>query len=392
MLKLKLGRDTAQLKRFVYFLLAAIVCCALFFWRINTLSPDLSPAEVAYRQSVSTINDILSNPVYLPHKLLSFGLLKINDSTLSLRMASILMTAVFIISFYSVCKRWFGRFVALAATLLFASIPWIILNGRSGTPEIMLLSTLLLMSVFLWLSNLETKTLALFLLILTLGLSLYVPGMLWFILAGVVLLRGKVQDNLSELNRKTRLASLFLLILLIVPLIMAAVKDSAVLKTVLLIPTGFHSLTEILSSILWSVGGLVWKTRQHLYLSVGRLSILNATNMILAVFGTYIMWTKARREFYVLIILFLLGILASGLNENNSFLLLCLPSVGVLMAAGLRYLYGEWRTIFPLNPLPRALAFMLIGALVLLNLFVGVKYSLITWPHSLVSTSSDVVK
>jgi 4-amino-4-deoxy-L-arabinose transferase-like glycosyltransferase len=388
MLKLTSVGEPAHFKRFGYLIIALATVFVLFFWHLAALAPRLSLGETIYKQSVQSLSGIMDNPIYLPHKLLSFLLIKIGNGSTSIRLASVIMSLIFIASFYIVCRRWFGQFIALATTILFTSIPWIILYSRSGTPEIMLLSPLVLLAAFLWFSKTDKKTIAFFLLILLTGVLLYVPGMIWFVVVAGAFLQGKVSESSQELSKKIICAGGVLLVLLLVPLALAISKNTAVLKSILLIPTSFHGAKETVSSISWSIGSLVWKTRQHSYLSVGRLSILNATNMILALFGIYIMWTKARREFYALIFLFIFGIVASGLNENVAFLILSLPSIGILMAAGLRYLYGEWRTVFPLNPLPKTLALALICSLVLLNLYVGIRYSLITWPHSLPAASS----
>lgn len=104
------------------------------------------------------------------------------------------------------------------------------------------------------------------------------------------------------------------------------------------------------------------------------------------------MWRRARKELYGLSSLIVLGIVAAGLNQDLVFLTLALPGIGLIIAAGLRYLYIQWRQIFPRNPIPRALALTLMTLLVALNVFLGIRYSLIAWPHTLDTRHTYVLK
>lgn len=62
------------------------------------------------------------------------------------------------------------------------------------------------------------------------------------------------------------------------------------------------------------------------------------------------------------------------------------------MAAGLRYLYIEWRHVFPLNPFAHSMALGLISLVVAASLLYGARYSLTAWPHSAEAKSSYVLK
>jgi hypothetical protein len=71
---------------------------------------------------------------------------------------------------------------------------------------------------------------------------------------------------------------------------------------------------------------------------------------------------------------------------------LCLPALAILSAAGLRYLYIEWRSIFPRNPLPLSFALVIISLLVGLQVAYGLRYSLVAWPHLAATKQLYVLK
>lgn len=137
-----------------------------------------------------------------------------------------------------------------------------------------------------------------------------------------------------------------------------------------------------MKSIGWSALALVWRVRTHNPLIIGRLPLLDIIQIALIVFGTYAMWTKARREMASLLTLIVVAIIFAGFNSNFLLLTLCLPALTTLIGAGLRYLYIEWRSVFPRNPLPLSFALILMACLVGLQVLYGLKYSLVVWPHT----------
>jgi succinate dehydrogenase/fumarate reductase cytochrome b subunit len=49
---------------------------------------------------------------------------------------------------------------------------------------------------------------------------------------------------------------------------------------------------------------------------------------------------------------------------------------------GLRYLFIEWRRVFPRNPMAKYFAIALMFGLILIHVFFGIRYSLLAWPSS----------
>ena len=206
------------------------------------------------------------------------------------------------------------------------------------------------------------------------------------------MLHKRIIELAHNVSRKVLLLSLGLIILLLTPFVWALVKDFALFHQFLLIPAHWSGVLETAKSIGWAALGLVWRTRTHNALIVGRLPILDVIQISLIVFGAYVMWSRARREMAALLALIVSSIILSGINNNLLLLALCLPALAILSGAGLRYLYIEWRSVFPRNPLPLSFALIIIAALVGLQVAYSLRYSLVAWPHTAATKELYVIK
>ncbi|HXY18287.1 MAG TPA: hypothetical protein VEH48_02625, partial [Candidatus Nitrosopolaris sp.] len=100
----------------------------------------------------------------------------------------------------------------------------------------------------------------------------------------------------------------------------------------------------------------------------------------------------ARRTMLGILAIIVFSIIAAAINNNVLLLALGLPGLAVLVGGGLRYLYAEWRSVFPRNPIPLGFAWALIIAVVGLQMAYGLRYSLIAWPHAPATKQTYVLK
>ncbi len=220
------------------------------------------------------------------------------------------------------------------------------------------------------------------LLVLCVAVFLYVPGMIWLALAGAAFNYRTLLLTARKLGGTTLGLSGLLFVLIILPLVVSSVQSPEVIKTLALWPHSWLSLVDGLKSVGWMGLALVWQAPRHVDLIIGRLPILDVTQVVLVVFGFYVLWTKARRQLLGLLAIVVFGVVAAGINQDVLRLGLTLPALSLVIAAGLRFLYLEWRTVFPVNPIPKALAILLMVTLVGLHVVYGVRYALVAWPHA----------
>lgn len=364
----------------------------IYCWQLGSSTPGLSQPEVAARSSSQSLQYIINSPVNAPHRLLQLLFLNLSDSNFYLRLASSVFALAFLGCFYLAAKLWFGRLIGLLSTLMLASTPWLILAGRNATPDIMSLAPLGPIASYLWLTRSRHKNIAWLLLFLTIGLSTYTPGAVWLLVFGLALVLKRLLKFVNSVNPVTIITATFILICVLLPLGRSIFNDPSISKTLLLIPDNLPAWVEALKFIVWSILSLVWQTPEHMALNIGRLPLLNVPQIVLLLFGIYAMLSRARPQLYALLVISGLAILIVGLNQNIVLLLLVLPVMGLLIAAGLRYLYVEWLGVFPRNPIPKTLALLLMAVLVVFNIAYGVRYSLVAWPRTVDTRQTYMLK
>lgn len=366
----------------------------LYIWRLGSLTTGLSPSESTARHLSSKLSYISDNPVNAPLRLVQYlGQSLGHSGAFYMRFTSVFFMIVFVGCLYLLLKTWFGRLVGVFGTLLMMGTPWFILIARDAAGAVMLLAPLAIIAVFLWLTGSKKQpSVAWVVLVCVSAISLYIPGLVWFILAASWIRRRELLGNLKLQGPVVVSLSTLLAIVIIAPLALAIVNDLSVGRQLLLIPKHWQGIGGSLKSTAWSLLALFWRAPYHIDLIIGRLHLLSIAQIALAVIGGYAMWTNARKETYGLLAILAASIIFSGLNTNLELLTLAILAVCIFATAGLRYLYVEWRGVFPRNPIPKALAVGLMSLVVGVYLTFGVRYALIAWPHTPATHSLYVIK
>lgn len=379
-----------------YFLYLGLIVVTffIFLFRLGTLTNGLSPAEISATTSSHSLNSIINSPQYGPHQILQFFFSHfISHNAFYLRLPSVIFGIFFIWIFYYLAKSWFGKTIAIYSSLIALSTPLIILSARSATPVILLLSPLALLATYTYLeknkSNLEYR---LVLLAITTALLMYIPGMIILVVLGFMFKRKKLVPQIRSVNMKYKSLSLLVFLLLITPLIFGLSHHLNLIRPWLLIPDNWPHVFVVLKQFGWAFLALFYKTPTHIDLNIAKLPILDVTQIILLVFGSYAMARLARTKIYPLIFLVLFGLIGATINNNIFYLMIGLPGLLVFMSAGLRLLFVEWKSVFPKNPIPKFLALSLISLIVGLHILYGLAYSLSAWPKTEATKSTYMIK
>ena len=362
----------------------------LYGWKLGSLPPNFRPEEKAAVISSSSVRLIVNNPVNAPHKVAQYIVQKnFSKSTLAMRSVSVVFGLLAVFCFYLVLKWWFKYEAAILGAILFATSPWLIINARSATAAIMFLASLSVIAAYLWMQSTEKHhNTALILAALAGALSLYVPGVFWITIIGVLAIRKPLTNAYKSSAAVVRYSLPVLTSLILTPLIYAAVVEPKIIKELLLIPDGLLSLFESLQSIVWTGLGVVWRTRDNLPTTIGTLPVLDALCVVLFIVGSFWMLTqvKRRRTYWLFGSLFV-SIIVIGLNRQALELLLILPVIYIVVAGGLNFLYKEWFRVFPRNPLAKWLGLGVIVMVIAISVVYSVRYSLVAWPNAPETTS-----
>ena len=377
----------------VYYTCLAVGCFFLFLWRLGSLPDGLSPAEAAARSANRSISGILNDPTNAPQRLLQHLLASAGHGHLWLRLSSAIFAIIFTACFYRLVAHWFGRSIGFFGSVLFVTTPLLVISSRQTSAEIMFLTPLAVMAAYAWMVRTDKyRPTAWITLSAVAALAIYTPGVIWWLLAAVVVCRRKIQALLVDLPRTQAAAGLGLWLVIILPIVISGVKDWKTLEDVALVPRHWPHIIPFIKDVGWMAAGLFARLPKHTPLVLGRLPLLDIAQTALLAFGVYAMLTAAKSKTYGLAAAVGLAVILAGLNDSPAILLLGLPALGIFCSAGLRYLYIEWKGIFPSNPLPKALAILLIAAAVAGHVLYGVRYSLIAWPRTMDTRNTYVLK
>jgi 4-amino-4-deoxy-L-arabinose transferase-like glycosyltransferase len=371
---------------------------AMFFlfylWRLGNIVPGLSPHEVAARTASNSFKDILDNPLNAPHKTMQFVLQILGyHGAFWMRSVSVIFAAVFIASIYLLLRNWFGKFASFAGTILFATTPWVIIIARNASPDVMLLSSAVLLAAYLSLKHAEKYiNIYWFIFVVSLAVVIDTPGLIWFLLIAFLFGFKQIPKTILKVEKFMAIAGITILILLIAPLGFAFVQNTNVLKEWVGLPSAIPNVIDIVTSVSNAATSLTYQMYKHVDYSIGKFAVLTIAQVTLGVIGLFALWKKSSKELFLTLTLLVLGILLAGVNDSSRYLAISLPAVAILDAVGLRYLYEKWFRVFPLNPIPRGFAYIFIFVLILGQLAYGVRYALLAWPHSLETRKVYVIK
>jgi uncharacterized membrane protein YoaK (UPF0700 family) len=94
----------------------------------------------------------------------------------------------------------------------------------------------------------------------------------------------------------------------------------------------------------------------------------------------YILFSRLRKQFIWLSGGLVIVLILAALNDRYELLLMALPIIAFICGMGLRYLFVEWRQVFPKNPLAKSFAILLMFGIISIHILYGIRYSLLAWP------------
>jgi hypothetical protein len=359
-----------------------VIVLALLLVRLNTLLPGWSAAELATRASSLNHHVLLANPINAPYKVLVYIMLKIAPrSARVVRLVSAAYGVLTIVAFFYIVRCWHSPRIAWLASLLFATSTWFLRTSRTGTPDVLLFGLLMLMSLGLWLQRTHRRRLVLFLVAIAAGISLYIPGLIWFVIITAYWQRKIIQKGLREAQASHSILAVLVAIIILVPLGWGVFHHWHLIFSVLGLPMQVPGAVTTLKHLAEVPLNLFIRGPFQPGLWVGRSPVLDVFESALFLFGVYSYWQHrrlARVASLVSVFVATTGLVALGGPVTLSLLV---PFVYLVMATGLAFLLGEWLSVFPRNPLARGLGLGIVVIAVLLSCSYQLNRYFIAWPH-----------
>ncbi len=357
----------------------------LFVNNLETLLPGYSPDEVATTQAIHSLSHIASNPANAPYNITAYIINAFLDNALlATRFTSILFGVATLGLFYIGTRYWYAPRTAFLATTLLACSAWFLHTARLGVPDILLAFSLLLLATSsYWIASGEHSKFSYFAAILAVGITIYTPGMIWLLLAGLYFRRKDIRLLKRRLSTPYRIALyIFGLCFIVAPVLYALSTRSQSVFELLGFPETWPTIIEFAKNIAEvPLSLLAWSNLgpQH---QLANLPLLDAFAIIMLPLGLYYYFKfRTLLRVKLLAIIFFISWALIGLGGSVTIAIL-LPIVYLVVAAGIALLLSQWLVVFPRNPFAKSIGIFLVTIVVALSCIYNLRAYFVAWPNN----------
>jgi len=356
-------------------------------FRLGSIPKGLSSSEISTRSNL--LNHQYSYQ-YLLHHLTSLlftwyfvvlNYLNIHNLML-IRLSGYLCGIAAIYIFFYISKTFTNRFIGTITTMLFGSSLWFLQIVRNSQ-HMQFYSFVILLPIFMAILYYRKKNLSWLAVCsaILLGLSFYLPGMIWFGLLAMAINLKTLGLESKMLSTRTKIIASLLFLVVIAPIVIECISNHSLIYSILYIPTSinFH---QIMTQLIDYPKYLFIQNSGVLKFSVGRLPLVNFASTILLIFSGFWIYKNWRNPITQYIYYSLIVDWALCTFNGNKSIYIILPLVSLLVSIGIYYLYKEWKRIFPKNPYPDIAANLLILLTVASICFYQILLYFIVWPHT----------
>ncbi len=355
----------------------------LLFYKLGSLVPGFSPTEVANLAQHQSLRAIANNPLNAPYKILHFILNSIyHQSPLASRAISSVIGLVTVGLFYYVVSRWHSRNTAILGTILFATSSWFLHFARLATPDVFLTLLVAALAYGAWIRKTQRSSLVIALGVVIICLLAYIPGLVWFLIFGIIWQRRAIDSHIKH-AQIALLPATILGLALLAPLVIALTRQPQLLKPFAGLPS--HSLPpayDIFRHIINVPFQIFFRGPNDPTIWLGRLPLLDLFSASMSILGVYAIYYRLKLDRTKLIIgALVIGGVLVGLQGPVSSVLL-LPFIYFLVTAGIAYMLNQWFSVFPRNPLAKTIGTSLIVITVALSSYYNLRHYFIAWPNA----------
>ncbi len=379
-------------RRFLGWTLAMLVVVgSLLVYKLGSLVGGLSLNELAAAKAPVGWHGIYHQPLDLPLKAVRSAIFFASPDhgqTLT-RLPNALFGLLAIISFGGLIRMWHGRRTAVLATLMFATSAWLLHVSRLASFDVLYLwamSSLVCSHTLLrkyyqkpsvWYGN-----------IVIWGLLLYIPGLVWFVLADIVVQYRYIGKGWQHHDEWWQRLLTLLIAVVWLPLLVFDLTRHGQLVAWLGLPAHFAASGTLVKQFLAVPVHLFIRGPQYPESWLGRAPILDVFALVVCALGIFfyaVHWQASRSRYLAL--LALMGFILVGLGGPVPLSLL-VPLLYMAVATGIAYLLRDWLKTFPNNPLARGLGIGLVTVAVVLSCMYNYRAYFIAWPHNSVTKTT----
>ena len=362
-----------------------LLTAALLLIRLGSMPAHFSANELATYQNNLHFHNIAHNPLNAPYNLVEYALLFIPGHTIAMaRLASVGFALIAALLFFMIMLRWHGKRTAWMASVLFATSGWLLHVGRLGTPAVLwLLIPLILILFGSWLARTERHGTAIMVVGALLGLMLFVPAAVWFVIAFTLLLSKDILRHFRQAAKWQGMAAIAFVVVFAAAIAVSLVRSPDLVRQWLGVPQvlpSYMSMLKVWVSSLFAYPFFRGPYSSELWL--GHTPILDVFTTVMFLLGAYFYLTHFRNiRARILAVLFLLGSILTALNgpAGMSFIV---PLLYLVAATGITYLLHQWLSVFPKNPVARTFGITLVTLAIACAATYHIIAYYVAWQHS----------
>lgn len=350
---------------------------------IGDLTHGTSMQETNYIGSVSSGKDLLNHPMYAMHKIPVYMLFKLHVHSIAFyRAISACFMTLAVVACFFILREWYSNRIAVLGAWLFATSAWMLHVGRLATPEASFLLMMPLLWAAVWLYNTTLRKTALLVLSLLIGMSFYIPGFGWLLIASGIWQRKVIIKELEDVDVWFKIYCLAIIGILLIPLIWASVLHPSELLLAGGLPSKFPTPKLIAKQIIKIPMYLLFRGPADPSHWLGRLPLLDLFSSAMLILGLYSMryhLKLIRIQLLVGTSAFMAFLIALGGPITITVLM---PAVYLTIAGGVAFMLQQWFVVFPRNPIAQTIATTLVSVCILLASFYHVSHYFIAWPQA----------
>lgn len=355
----------------------------LMGYKLSTLTPGLSQPEFATYESAHSLRVIVDNSVNAPYKTLVYIATSISKSALALRSVNAALGGLAIVLFYLFVRKLFRPYVAFGTTLLFATSSLFLITARHAGSDIMLFSLLALTAAGYLIRFHENNSLAWILATTIVVLSLYVPGMIIFIVLGALWQFNRARRSFEELKPSSIILCATILAVLAAPLVVSLIRSPELWRAYLGLPETLASFSDMGRSVGRGLSMLFVLAPADPLRSVGRQPVLDVFATAMFIYGLFALMRQYRLDrLWTFLGIFVISLAWVGATTNYLGIAMLLPFVYIIVGMGIDKLIGQWLSVFPRNPIARYTG----SALMIIALALSINFQLqryfVAWPNN----------
>lgn len=372
-----------------------IVFFGLLLWfKLGTLLGNYSQDELDTLRSAHGLREIMHHPINAPFTIVAY-LFRVahfsGHDLFSLRAAATLFGLLTLTTFYWLVRHWHGERTAILGTILFGCSAWFLHTARLGTPEVLLFVLASLAAGSVWLKHTDNR------LVLVIGFVLaatllYIPGLVWFLLI-LGIWQAKTIARLFREHLGMMLAGIAAILALISPLVWAAYKSPALLKTIAGLPAqGWPDPVDSLLRLVHIPVNLIARGPLEPEHWLGRLALLDAFSITMLALGIYLYirhWRLVRSKLMAVVLV--VGVILASLGGAVTIAILA-PFLYIMIAAGVGFMLDRWYSVFPRNAIAQTVGVVLISLAVISASWYGLRQYYVAWPNAPATKQTFVVQ